>query len=58
MKHLDELRNEGGMVWRYLCTCGYISTPGLKRRCELVQRIHRHRHVVGLAGTYHRPREK
>ena len=54
----DELRNEGGMVWRYVCTCGYISIAALKKRVELVQRIHRHRHRVGLAGTYQRPRRK
>jgi hypothetical protein len=51
--HLDEVRNEGGMVWRYLCTCGYTSKPSIKRRVDLVQRIHRHRHLVGRAGTYY-----
>lgn len=49
----DELRNVGGMVWRYVCTCGYMSTPSIKQRAELVQRIHRHRHRMGLAGLYH-----
>lgn len=54
MRRYDELRLIGGMVWRYVCDCGYATRPCLKARCELVQRVHRHRHLVGLAGTYHR----
>ena len=55
MNHSDELRTAGGL-WRFLCSCGYQTQLVAKHRAELVQRIHRHRHVVGLAATYHRPK--
>ena len=52
--HHDELRRED-WNWRYVCDCGYASKIGDRKLLELVQRIHRHRHNVGLAGTYHHP---
>lgn len=40
---------------RYHCTCGFVSIPANRPKLELLQRIHRHRHRVGLAGIYHHP---
>lgn len=51
--HEDKLVRDDWQ-WRYSCTCGYVSVLHTKIRLELVQRIHRHRHLVGLAGVYHR----
>lgn len=50
----------GLTAYRYQCWrtgCRYRTQLLTRRRAELIQRIHRHRHAFGLAGIYHLEKE-
>lgn len=53
----DAIVFETGRYWRYYCDepgCPYTrSELWPLAGAQLAQRIHRHRHAVGLAGVYH-----
>lgn len=49
----DEMLRDGLQRWVYVChrpMCSYQTKADTRRAIELARSVHRHRHVVGLAG--------